>query len=169
MSPPAELYAISLWQPWASFVAIGIKPFETRDWAPPKWLIGKRIAIHAAKRAVNADDRVWAAQHGVVDLPLGAIVCTALLTAAYRCGDATSKRLCRILENHGALPLLAGAEVRELPTDEFGDYAVARWAWRLAAVETLNPPIFARGAQGLWKWQPASTPQERQEALPDAK
>jgi hypothetical protein len=49
------MYAISLHQPWASFIAHGLKGFETRSWAPPRWLIGKRIAIHAAKKAVTAD------------------------------------------------------------------------------------------------------------------
>jgi ASCH domain len=42
--------AISLWQPWASLIACGAKPFETRHWAPPRELIGQPIAIHAAKK-----------------------------------------------------------------------------------------------------------------------
>lgn len=42
--------AISLWQPWASLIACGAKPFETRSWAPPRDLIGQPIAIHAAKK-----------------------------------------------------------------------------------------------------------------------
>lgn len=42
--------AISLWQPWASLIACGAKPYETRDWAPPASLIGQPIAIHAAKK-----------------------------------------------------------------------------------------------------------------------
>lgn len=42
--------AISLWQPWASLIACGAKPYETRSWAPPRDLIGQPIAIHAAKK-----------------------------------------------------------------------------------------------------------------------
>lgn len=42
--------AISLWQPWASLIACGAKIYETRDWAPPRNLIGQPIAIHAAKK-----------------------------------------------------------------------------------------------------------------------
>src|ERR1700732_4369319 len=42
--------AISLWQPWASLIACGAKPYETRDWAPPESMIGQPIAIHAAKK-----------------------------------------------------------------------------------------------------------------------
>jgi activating signal cointegrator 1 len=39
--------AISLWQPWATLIALGEKKFETRS-----WLTNYRgqIAIHAAKR-----------------------------------------------------------------------------------------------------------------------
>ena len=47
------MYAISLWQPYASLIAEGIKVQETRNWAPPKHLIGERIAIHAAKRRLT--------------------------------------------------------------------------------------------------------------------
>jgi hypothetical protein len=46
--------AISLWQPYASLIACGAKPFETRDWAPPRELIGQTIAIHAAKKIDSA-------------------------------------------------------------------------------------------------------------------
>ena len=31
----AEIKCISLWQPHASLVAFGEKPFETRSWADP--------------------------------------------------------------------------------------------------------------------------------------
>lgn len=44
--------AITLWQPWASLVAEGVKTIETRP-APYPWTraIGERIAIHAGVRA----------------------------------------------------------------------------------------------------------------------
>lgn len=54
--PPKEapvadgLPTITLWQPWASLVTLGIKTIETRSWAAPERLIGQRIGIHAAAR-----------------------------------------------------------------------------------------------------------------------
>lgn len=56
--------AISLWQPWASLIACGAKPYETRSWAPPRDLIGQPIAIHAAKKVEKgagafADDLMY--------------------------------------------------------------------------------------------------------------
>src|ERR1700694_167443 len=109
--------AISLWQPWASLIACGAKPYETRHWAPPRELIGQRIAIHAAKK-VDRDARGFAedlmyGQHkpggfdlaeklsasmqgipdellglfGMATMPVGCIVCTALLDAAFQLGE----------------------------------------------------------------------------------
>ncbi|MYE38465.1 MAG: ASCH domain-containing protein [Candidatus Spechtbacteria bacterium SB0662_bin_43] len=40
---------ITLHQPWASLIALGIKDIEARSWSPPQRLIGETIAIHAAK------------------------------------------------------------------------------------------------------------------------
>ena len=42
--------AFTLWQPYASLIADGTKTIWTPSWAPPRSLIGQRIAIHAAKK-----------------------------------------------------------------------------------------------------------------------
>lgn len=123
-----DLPAISLWQPWASFIAIGVKPYETRHWPAPRRLIGQRIAIHAAKRKPEAEDIVW--WHRIAGftnpLPLGAFVCTAILAEC-------------------------------LPTDcvkadEFGDYGEGRFAWHLVDPKPIIPSAPARGQQGIWTW-----------------
>ncbi|HRR83127.1 MAG TPA: ASCH domain-containing protein [Planctomycetota bacterium] len=42
--------ALSLYQPWAGLVALGLKTVETRNWRhKPKAIVGERLAIHAAK------------------------------------------------------------------------------------------------------------------------
>ena len=81
--------AITLWQPYATFIALGIKDYETRSWRPSDATIGQRIAILAAKRKPTSEEReditfdlcahrstAFAAMV-MRDLPLGAIVCTA--------------------------------------------------------------------------------------------
>jgi hypothetical protein len=147
-----SIYAISLHQPWASFIAHGLKGFETRSWSPPRWLIGKRIAIHAAKKTVDADNREWARRLDVADLPLGAMVCTALLAGAYQCGPPRPEDgRVRVIR---ALP--GSFDTTAIMPDEFGDYTDGRWAWLLADVESLRPPIPTRGAQGFWKWADGS-------------
>ena len=42
--------AISLWQPWATLVALKLKTIETRNHSRFRALAGKRIAIHAAQK-----------------------------------------------------------------------------------------------------------------------
>ena len=83
---------ISLWQPYASLIAEGVKTIETRGWAPPKGLMGQRIAIHATKAVQTSDvngrrrhDRIAAALNDPEwdkNIPRGAVVCTAILDRA---------------------------------------------------------------------------------------
>ena len=46
--------AITLWQPWATFVAMRWKTIETRTHARFKGLVGQRIAIHAGLKVDEA-------------------------------------------------------------------------------------------------------------------
>lgn len=93
--------AISLWQPWAQLVVLGIKTLETRSWPCPPSLIGERIAFHAAKRvdgeacrrmgfgqwcSITYDgtpSKPWVTTFNGVDvpLPLGAIVGSGIVEA----------------------------------------------------------------------------------------
>jgi hypothetical protein len=150
--------AISLHQPWASLVAVGAKPFETRSWAPPASLIGKRIAIHAAKKpvwpnVVDLDSATLEAMESALGvhgdpfwpkrMPLGAVVCTAVLAGAYACD----------LHEHARLP--GSRPLERIPADLFGDYSPGRWAWLLTDIEKLDPPVPAKGAQGFFTWTPS--------------
>lgn len=160
--------AISLWQPWASLIACGIKPFETRDWPPPVALIGERIAVHAAKKvdpaAADMAEELLLGQYGAelaeklaatwdkagpvmarfrsVDMPVGCVVCTAKLDGAFRLGEG-GKVVKRLIS-------------RPMPdcftpkADAYGDYSPGRWAWLLRDVQVLNPPAPAVGRQGFF-------------------
>ena len=80
------VYAITLHQPWASLIALGIKTVETRSWPAPARLVGQRIAVHAGKplvrRAGAAIEREllarWVDDWRVI-IPTGAVVATAVL------------------------------------------------------------------------------------------
>lgn len=151
--------AISLWQPHASLIAIGEKIFETRSWATgyrgpiaihasktqteakSAW---NNIQIHRAKpgvfpmgftRAADEAFSLWAARAGLSEwdfgqLPYGAIVCTARLTAIYNTG--------------ALLPKLKG----RVPF--FGDFTPGRYAWHLENIKPLKTPMIIKGQQGLW-------------------
>lgn len=126
--------AISLWQPWASAIALGYKRHETRSW--PTRHRGP-IAIHAAKRWTR-DERDWcrhfAAQLGdmrLLDPPRGAIVAVARLVAATKMEDVVAS--------------LSRQEVA------LGNYAPGRHAWRLEDIRNLTTPIPFTGRQGIFE------------------
>lgn len=135
----ARIKVISLWQPWASLIAFGAKEYETRSWAHK---YRGRIAIHAAKTRDNLTvvyqqpfydaliGKGWYSEPE--DLPLGAIVAIAELTAIYRADELFPK----ISEQEQA----------------FGMYGAGRFAWRLQNVKPLDVPFSIAGKQGLWDW-----------------
>lgn len=167
---------ISLWQPWASFIAAGIKPFETRDYPPPRALIGTRIAIHAAKRKPSGDDLVTlavsasrAGDHAAMQviaaaearrLPLGAVVCTACLRGAYQCGSEIHPAYGgTVVEITKALP---GSPTRRILTpDPWGFYGLGRWAWWLVDVMPLTEPLPWTGKQGWFDVSDERLPETR--------
>ena len=126
--------AITLWQPWASLIAYGIKTRETRSWRFPVRMLSERIAIHAAKRPYDLEGGFNLPlllpaeafdEHGT--LPRGAVVATARLA--------------------GFMPTTA------VTADPYGDYTPGRWAWLLEDIERVDPPVAARGYQGFWTWE----------------
>lgn len=120
--------AISLWQPWASAMALGLKPDETRHWTTSYRGL---LAIHAAKRW-TADERDFTEIMGLPsDLPLGAVVAVGTLVAIRPAGI-------RRLE-------LSEAQ------QEWGNYADGRFAWLFRDVVGLREPIPCKGAQGFFE------------------
>ena len=64
--------ALTLYQPWASLIAIGAKQFETRSWPAPRTAIGDVVAIHAGRKEDRSfrweDDEVLSILGEVVQL-----------------------------------------------------------------------------------------------------
>lgn len=51
--------ALTIWQPWASLIMLGAKPYEFRRWdyrVRDKGLVDQRIAIHAGARPMKKDE-----------------------------------------------------------------------------------------------------------------
>ncbi|MGB9649539.1 MAG: hypothetical protein WA709_06240 [Stellaceae bacterium] len=56
---PEPLAAATVWQPWATLIIEGWKPYEFRKWDyrdRRRDLVGKRIAIHAGARPARRDE-----------------------------------------------------------------------------------------------------------------
>ncbi len=136
----SEIKALTLWQPWATLIALGTKTIETRGWST---LYRGPLVIHAAKRQIQPGDittPIYEAleKHGLSagELPLGAIVC-----------------LCRLTDVQPTEVLKPRLEALDPGQLRFGNYAPGRYGWLLELVRAADVPVLAQGAQGLWTWR----------------
>lgn len=151
------MQAITIWQPWASLIVVGAKPYEFRGWPAPRVVRGQRIAIHAGARKVKRDE--------IADLILRLKGSEPWSTALRP--ELALPLLERWLLNPELLPLasIVGTAMLGQPKRahetiaEFGGVANDsdrgehwNWAWPLSAVEPVEPIVPARGAQGFWTW-----------------
>lgn len=130
-------------QPYASLLALGIKEFETRS---KRTSVRGRIAIHAAaKPPVKVGDAalfgpypVWSKPHatfmytpifGVIRLPLGAVLGTAVLDDIAPTDDPS-----------------------KFTADEIavGDFAPGRWAWHMSDAQLVQA-VPAAGQLAWWE------------------
>jgi hypothetical protein len=139
--------ALTLWQPWASLVALGEKRFETRCWSTK---YHGPLAIHAAAKtpaflgasrhsekfitelADVLNVRTSHVPDAVAKLPVGAVLCIVNLGAI----EETS-------------------QVREILCEReliFGNYEHGRYAWPMEMLEKFDTPIPAKGNRLLWNW-----------------
>ena len=135
-----KIPTITLYQPWASWIAVGLKTIETRPHARFRCLAGRRIAIHAGQafdRNAHAEAfrYVDIAGHSALfggpyadEWPVGVILCTAQVGAV----EWLTPR-----HNRAAL----------------SDVGYNRVGLFLSDVRVMDPPIPARGARGIWYWE----------------
>jgi hypothetical protein len=161
--------ALSLWQPWASAIAVGAKRVETRSWATA---YRGPLAIHAAKRLVKDDllhyhcswswtGALWPLGFGMIPglpkeqrdappeskLPFGAVVAVCDLLD---CRPTASFSLAELEE----VRTPAGAEAAHLyywTERMMGDFTLGRFGWVLANVRPLGKPVPCVGRQGLFE------------------
>ena len=159
--------AISLWQPWASLVAIGAKRVETRSWATN---YRGPLAIHAARTSQHLNDlhgnphfhKVLAG--GLSVFPLGDIVAvcditdcvsTALIERADRNRTPElDKSISATLRfaGHSEAAIADALTAYDISDQErsFGDYAPGRYAWFLSNIRRIQP-VRVTGRQGLFE------------------
>jgi len=127
---------ISLWQPWATLIAIEAKHCETRSWGTP---YRGMMAIHAAKNVSELPvcnqpvfRRVLEKEGYLIwnTLPLGAIVAIGELVDCFQMTPA----------------IIAQQSDQERA---FGDWKPGRYGWLFVNVRRVKPFPY-RGAQGLF-------------------
>lgn len=138
---------LTLWQPYASLMVLGLKTNETRHWDTD---YRGPIGIHAAagepswvKREVLSNEvfqRVFA-EHGLnfKQLPRGKILGTVTIES--------------MLPTHVWVARNADDFLKPTPDEwYFGDYSPRRWAWITSNPTQLVEPIPAKGKQGWWNF-----------------
>jgi hypothetical protein len=152
--------ALTIWQPWATLIIVGAKPYEFRKRSyfgyPGHPKPGDRIAIHAGARPVRREEvkdvqTRLTSDHDTTGLvPQLADPLLVNILMSFRC---------QLL----ALGAVLGTAVIGMPrrADEvFGvapedsDRGLFNWAWPLTDIEKFDVPVPARGLQGFWEWKP---------------
>lgn len=141
MPEKQPLLAITLWQPWATLLALGLKKYETRSWPTPGFAIGQPCAIHAAVRKPRYDEcneEIISALanrdvRALEELPLGAIVAVSTFQEA-----APAEEIAK------GLRVVGGDELA------FGDFTPGRFAWRFSRMTPIQP-VEAKGMQQVWR------------------
>lgn len=161
-----KIKALSLWQPWASLIAVGAKRYETRSWptkyrgplliCASKW--GQRPSFDRTEilgllqrpeffealfhlvpkygERMRSINHLWA--RSIYDvLPFGQAVAIVDLSEVILCTED-------------------GFGLRITPTENlgldtiFGDFSHGRYAWKLENVRAIKP-FYIQGKQGLFE------------------
>ncbi|MBI1207429.1 MAG: ASCH domain-containing protein [Azospirillum sp.] len=157
--------ALSLWQPYASLWAVGLKRFETRHWSTN---YRGPLAVHAAKNRTMkeyCEDLIYGSDgerldpwgglliagvacpdecfgvFGMASMPAGCVIAIGNLIAVWPTSDPKFRDHMKALIDIGA------CDPRE---EEFGDFGPDRFAWELSTPKILMPPVMVAGRQGLF-------------------
>jgi len=150
--------AITLWQPWASAIALGLKKYETRGW--PAVAGGERyrgwLAICAAKTKKNPDN------DELLQEALSRIVQDSNTSGAafFDAGYSDSLfdpvfdrlplgKIVAVCWLENSTPI-SGLQVDPLEK-LWGIYEPGRWAWQFTQCWRVNEPIPVRGDRKLFE------------------
>lgn len=122
---------ISLWQPWASAIALGVKRVETRHWSTD---YRGPLAIHASKRWTREQIEFAQVERSLGRLP-GRIPLGALIA------------VCDLVDVRPTLELKTQVSAIERI---YGNYEPGRFGWVLENVRALPEPIAFCGRQGFF-------------------
>lgn len=132
------MLTLTLWQPYATFIALGIKEYETRSWRTD---YRGPLLIHAAKRPLGRYEKMLIKNLSekfrpigelllpITEYPLGAIVCKCDLVDCMPTVTFTPNNLEQMV----------------------GGWNEGRYAWKVEEVQPLTIPDVS-GKQGLWQF-----------------
>lgn len=140
--------ALSIHQPYATLIIMGVKPYEWRTWEPPKYIIDQPIVIHASKNVTHWHDRI----REILDDIHGPNRAEYALEHP-RMNDAVDLLQECMVRTGSTQPLPTGAGLgtaivggfyRPLPISNIG--------WAMLDVQKWWQPESKKGMQGLFNW-----------------
>lgn len=150
---------ITIWQPWATLIALEEKKFETRSWSTA---YRGSLGIHAAKKidrlaCEREPIKTILAKHGytVENLPMGAVVAICTLKQCWQVNADVPDEL--VLEASDRASDGQWNQAIDAQEMAVGNFTAGRFAWQLTEVQLLTEPVPAKGMQGLWKWLPPAS------------
>lgn len=158
---------ITLWQPWASLIMIGAKPFEFRRWNYLARGVGvavdDRIGIHAGARPiklVEIEDLLERLDDPICSTGLDAAKARPLLQRIAKAHKGRgvvemsallgTARIGEPLLSTDAMPKWSGSMEPEIGDSDRLEHC--KWAWPMSGIERLENPIPMKGWQGFWNY-----------------
>lgn len=120
--------ALTLYQPYATAIALGLKKYETRSWATS---YRGPLAIHASVKKLSPEFKKLAERYNITNLEYGKIIVICELQDCIEMTDEIIKH-------------------QSTAEKDFGIWTPGRYAWKLKVLKILKEPIPARGYQMLW-------------------
>ncbi|WP_211293112.1 ASCH domain-containing protein [Brunnivagina elsteri] len=134
-SANSEFKAISLWQPWASLIPLGLKKFETRSWKTS--YRGKLLICSTANNPkhyqeyLKIKDKLQLPAWDEVNFPHGRAIA-----------------LCDLVDCTEMTPEFI--EQQSQTEINSGDWQVGRYAWKLENIQPITEQFAVKGKQGLF-------------------
>jgi len=129
--------AISLWEPWASLIALGAKTYETRHWP---WKYRGELLICAAKGGLSKIELLDLLNFKPFRNVLGE-------NPKLNFGNAVA-----IVNVTDCIPTekMEFDSIKPVYEQDFGDYTYGRFAIRLENIRRIKNPFPVKGAQGFF-------------------
>ena len=143
-STPTTLKAISLWQPWASLIPLGLKHYETRSWKTNyrgKLLICSTVNNSKHYREyLKIKDELQLPAWNEENFPHGCAISPK--------GMAEGIAICDLTDCVEMTPeFIAQQSQTEILC---GDWQPGRYAWKLENIQPITEPFAVKGKQGLF-------------------
>ena len=142
-----KIKALSLWQPWASLIAMGAKKYETRSWSTnyrgPLLICAAKggLCTGAILELIEKELMIRKALEPL--LPPG---CKNPIPYDYRWGMVWGAAVAVV----DLVDCFYNLTDPGYPEIKFGDFSYGRYAWRLSNVRRVKP-FTVRGHQGLFE------------------